>query len=149
MDTDTDTGLDRPMIKNIYKNYKNKKGKALGREQIGVMVAGTTDEDPESVTFGFSLCHIKHDRFDWIPNAGGGASRQKHFGRELAMTRAIKWGKKNTNQFIPYKIRDEAAAFINRAKRYYKDRTIMPWIEASISPPVLNADQVMEALPGD
>ena len=137
---DTDVGLDRPMIKNIYKFTKSKKGKVLGREQIGVMVAGTTDENPENVTFGFSLCHIKHDRYDWIPNSGGGASRQKHFGRELAMTRAVKWSKTNVNQFIPYKIRSEAAAFINRAKRYYKDREIMPWIEPSLAG-VLDAER--------
>lgn len=127
-----DSDLDRPMIKNIYKLIKSKKGKVLGREKIGVMVAGTL-EDAGDVTFGFSLCHLKHDRFDWIQNSGGGASRQKNFGRELAITRAVKWARLNINQFVPYKIRDEAATFINRAKRYYKDREMMPWIEPSIA----------------
>lgn len=128
----TDTDLDRPMIKNIYKYYKTRKGEILEREKIGVMVAGTLEDDGD-VTFGFSLCHPEHDNFDWVPNAGGGASRQKNFGRELALIRAAKWGRSNTPQFIPYKIRGEAAAFINRAKRYYKDRQLMGWIEPSIA----------------
>lgn len=130
----TDAGLDRPLIKNIYKYRKTRKGEVISRKQIGVMVAGALEGG--DVSFGFSLCHPDYDTFDWVPNASGGLSRQKNFGRELALSRAVKWGRSNKPQFIPYKIRSEASDFINRAERYYKDRNIMQWVEQSLNDPV-------------
>jgi len=125
------TNLDRPIIQKIYKYKRNSKGKILKKEQIGVMVAGPTNDNPKKITFGFSLCHPKYDRFDWI-KVNGGHQRKKHFGRELAIQRAIKWSKLNSAQFIPYKIRNEAKLFIQRVKRYYKDKIVPSWIDISL-----------------
>lgn len=124
--------LTNSIIKNIYKFTKNRKGtKTLSKEKVGVMVCMPSITDPEKITFGFSLCH-PIDTYDHIKTSSGGSSRQKNFGRELAMTRAIKWAtieNTETIPLIPYKIRKEVETFIARAEKYYKDRTLAPWLE--------------------
>lgn len=124
--------LTNTIIKNIYKLHKNRKGtKTLSKKKIGVMVCMPSLIEPAKITFGFSLCH-PIDEYDCIRTGSGGISRQKHFGRNLAMTRAYKWAAiENTEDvpLIPYKIRKDVKAFIVRAENYYKDRTLTPWLE--------------------
>ena len=125
------TQMIRPIIKNIYKLQKNRKGtQVLSKQKIGVMVAGPTKDNPNEITFGFSLCNPL-DKYDWITNHKQNNSSMpiKNFGRNLAVKRAIKWANNKTSPFIPYKIRTEVNNFIIRAEKYYKDRTIPIWLK--------------------
>lgn len=125
--------IENILVKYIYRDTKNRKGsEIISRKRIGVMVLFPHPDNPEEVTFGFSLCNPL-DKFDsiWKDEFGTVSKTVKNFGRMTAINRAIAWGKKNKTHFIPYKIKKEVDEFIARGERYYQDRKIMKWVKES------------------
>jgi hypothetical protein len=132
--------------------YLRKNGRKKGKKK-GVLWCGIDDSDPDSVMIGFTLCN-SIDRFDYIegkPVPG--------FGAEIAKKRADKWKNhteyfvqksytqsqlyfdddvdilmyKNPNPQevveVPPSIVDRLKTFIERCKRYYKDKDFPQWCE--------------------
>lgn len=92
-------------------------------EKKGVLFC-EVNPDRKSVSVGFSLCCNK-DRFDHIDG-----KRQKGFGLELAECRAVKWEKRKYVK-IPDSIYNNFEKFINRCKKYYKNKEFPKWTETT------------------
>jgi len=131
--------------------YIRKNGRKNGRKK-GVMWCGIDNNDPDSVMIGFTLCN-SIDRFDYIEN-----KPVPGFGAKIAKLRADKW-KNHTEYFvqksytqkqlyfdddnilmyenpnpqevveIPPSIIKRLKVFIERCKRYYKDKDFPQWCE--------------------
>ncbi len=131
--------------------YIRKNGRQKGRKK-GVLFCGIDPDDNQSVILGFSLCH-SIDRFDYI--AG---QKSPGFGLETAKLRAEKW-RFHTEYFvqrtfteadinnedlelmviinpdpkqvveIPPSVMVRMKSFIERCKKYYKDKDFPAWIQ--------------------
>ena len=135
--------------------YIRKNGRKKGRKK-GVMWCGINPDDANKVMVGFSICNSL-DRFDWIDG-----NYCSGFGVDLAETRAEKWAsytdyfvqksytepmlfddEKNLVRFInpnpktivevPPSILDRLNTFINRCKRYYKDKEFPLWTDKLVN----------------
>lgn len=120
-------------------------------EKKGVLYCGIDPNDAENVVMGFSLCSPL-DRFDYI----GGDRHEKGFGVKTAKGRAEKWSLYDNffvqNSFtekmifdgddlllllnpnpqevveIPPSIMPRLKTFIERCRRYYKDKEFPIWV---------------------
>jgi hypothetical protein len=131
--------------------YIRKSGRKKGHKK-GVLFCGIDPDDSNTVILGFTLCH-SIDRFDYIEG-----QREKGFGVETARLRAEKW-KYHTEFFvqktyteldiiqddislmfiinpnpreiveIPPSVMVRLKTFIERCKKYYKDKEFPAWIE--------------------
>lgn len=131
--------------------YVRKNGKRKGIKR-GVLYCGLHPNDNQSVVVGFSLCN-KLDKFDYI-----GGERKPGFGLNLARIRAEKWSN-HINFFvqnswgediiydtedplnfiinpnpseiveIPPSIEDALKVFIDRCRKYYKDKDFPVWVK--------------------
>lgn len=140
-------------IEYLRKNdrWSNEKQKYTSRgEKRGVLFCGINPNDPNAVVVGFSLCN-SIDRFDYINGA-----KEPGFGLDLAKTRANKWAKKErcfvqfsndeaayedgevlmklnhdteTILEIPPSVIGRLRVFLERCKRYYKDKTFPMWTD--------------------
>ena len=81
--------------------YVRKNGK-----RIGIVVAIELDTD--NVRIGWSLCNVKLDKFD------------RYRGLQIAVGRAIY----NSTTDIPQSVYPTLTHFAQKAKRYYKDKTV-------------------------
>ena len=129
-----------------------KRGMVSRGVKKGVMVCRIDPDDHDAVIFGFSVCNSV-DRFDYLNGI-----KEEGFGLELARNRAEKWsdhiGYFVQNSFSENEIWDEDhdlliyknpntqeiveippsvivrfRTFIQRCKRYYKDKDFPEWIE--------------------
>jgi hypothetical protein len=118
--------LENPMFKRLYKIRRSRSGKQVfSRKKIGYLVAGIVDDE---VTFGFSLCHRK-DEYNVVDG-----EKRPHWGRSMAISRALKW--KDSNLIpVPHSIMPEAAQFLTRCTKYYKDRDIPRIMPQEQNPP--------------
>jgi len=131
--------------------YIRKNGRRKGHKK-GVLFCGIDPDDDQSVIFGFTLCHPT-DRFDYIKGV-----RVQGFGVETAKIRADKW-KFHTDYFvqktwseddinfgdetlfiyvnsdnqsiveIPPSVMIRLKTFIERCRKYYKDKDFPTWIQ--------------------
>jgi hypothetical protein len=120
-------------------------------EKKGVLFCGVHPEDPKSVVIGFSLCN-KMDKFDVV-----NGKKRNGFGLEMATKRAVMWSNHidyfiqrswteeqlfeteplgyfvNPNPKevveIPPSIAQQLQVFIERCKKYYKDKEFPVWTE--------------------
>lgn len=120
-------------------------------EKCGVLYCGIVPNDDQSVVVGFSLCS-KVDKFDYVSG-----ERRPGFGLSVAKSRAEKWSMHNAyfvqNSFTEQMIEDGSnliwfenpnpekivevppsvikrlKVFIERCKRYYKDKRFPAWTE--------------------
>ncbi len=130
--------------------YIRKNGRQKGRKK-GVLFCGIDPDDPQSVIMGFSLCHSV-DRFDYISG-----QRMPGFGLDTAKLRAEKWRFHNAyfvqKSFpeaelidgdglykfvnpdskqvveVPPSVMVRLRTFIERCRKYYKDKDFPAWIE--------------------
>ncbi len=111
-----------------------------GGSKIGVLFAGVHAHEPGKVMVGFSLLH-KNDKFDHVL----GNKRPEHvpnFGKKVAAKRAYKWhtwqvtsnghmaeedSKNHKIVVIPYSMKAELVKFLERCKRYYRDKQLPGW----------------------
>lgn len=121
-------------------------------EKKGVLYCGIDPNDAENVVMGYSLCSPL-DRFDYI----GGDRHEKGFGVNTAKERAEKWSLHDNyfvqNSFtermiyegqdllllinpdpqqiveIPPSIMPRLKTFIERCRRYYKDKEFPAWVK--------------------
>ena len=129
--------------------YLRKNGRKRGHKK-GVLFCGIDLDNDQSVVLGFTLCH-SIDRFDYIND-----QRVPGFGLETAKLRAEKW-KFHTDYFIqnshtekeldsgvityiinpdngsvveiPPSIIDRLKTFIERCRKYYKDKEFPNWVK--------------------
>lgn len=131
--------------------YIRKNGRKNGRKK-GVLWCGVDPDDAKSVIMGFTLCH-SIDKYD---HPGG--SRENGFGLKLAQIRAEKF-RFHTDYFVqrtfterqiyndnnelmqyvnpdtksivevPPSVMVRLRTFIERCKKYYKDKEFPKWIE--------------------
>lgn len=85
------------MIKQTFKDHK-------GRPKV-VLVAVPEDG---KVNVSFSMCDYRYDKFN------------KHLGTQIAYNRAMK----GTRKLYPKSVNDNLPQFIDRCKRYYKDKKV-------------------------
>ena len=114
---------------------KRSKGK-----KCGVLFCGINPDDNQCVIVGFSLCN-KRDRFDYI----FGKDRCNGLGIHIAQERALQWTnhnhcfiqhlrihRLNANSKdiveIPPSIVKDLFYFIERCKKYYKDKKFPAWV---------------------
>lgn len=129
--------------------YLRKNGRKKGRKK-GVLFCGIDPDDANKVMLGFTLCS-NLDRFDYIDDRP-----VKGFGLETAKKRAIKW-KNHEDYFVqnsftermfargddlgflvnpdiakvvelPPSIMKRLKVFIERCKKYYKDKEFPKWV---------------------
>jgi hypothetical protein len=134
------------LIEYIRKNGRNK-----GRKK-GVLFCGIDPSNSQKAVVGFTLCN-NIDRFDYINDKPA-----KGFGLETAKSRAEKWANHTDffvqNSFTEKMIEDEdftllvfinpdkqkiveippsvvgkMKIFLERCRRYYKDKVFPEWIE--------------------
>jgi hypothetical protein len=131
--------------------YIRKNGRKKGHKK-GVLFCGIDPDDDQSVIIGFTLCHAI-DRFDYIKE-----QRVEGFGLETAKLRAEKW-KFHTDYFlqktwkenelddedvliyiyknpdnqsiveVPPSVMVRLKPFIERCRKYYKDKDFPMWIQ--------------------
>lgn len=138
--------MEAELIEYIRKNGRNK-----GRKK-GVLFCGTNPNNPQGVVVGFTLCN-SIDRFDYI-----NGQPAKGFGLETAKSRAEKWANHTDffvqNSFteemivsddidllvfinpdkqkiveIPPSVVGKMKIFLERCRRYYKDKVFPEWVE--------------------
>lgn len=85
------------------------------REKTGILLCEIMDSNFNKVVLGFSLCNYR-DEFD------------KNMGFNIAKERAYKWQNKNIPPKIPNSIKKQLLKFIERSKRYYKDKKFPEWV---------------------
>ncbi len=131
--------------------YIRKNNRKNGKKK-GVLWAGIDPKDKEQVIIGFTLCH-SIDRFDYINTN----KKAKGFGLDTAKVRAEKW-KQHNSYFIQKTYTEEDIVnnveilkyvnpnnkscvevapsvlvkikpFIERCRKYYKDKGFPEWIE--------------------
>jgi hypothetical protein len=111
--------LEKPLVEYIKRSNR----------KAGVLVAGFVPE-LNKVVLGFTLCHSKLDKWDWI-KTGKGKEKVPGFGKDVATKRAIKWETKGRlqNVVIPESILKELSVFVLRCKAYYKDKKqLSDWV---------------------
>jgi len=116
--------LEKEISQKIVKLEKSRSGKhVFGKKKVGMLVAGVHPEEKNKVVVGYSLCHKKYDEFDKI-----GFKRVPGHGRAMAVTRAVRW---NNAYYVnvPPSIHGDFFKFVERCKKYYKDKELVPWIE--------------------
>lgn len=113
--------LEKPIVQRILKSHKNNKGEVLTKSRIGVLVAGISPTDQDSVVIGFSLCN-KKDKY----NCPGG-KRVEDFDKEAASIRAVRWQFKDTVD-VPSSIQKPLDEFFKRCIKYYKDKLLPNWV---------------------
>jgi len=149
--------METERIEYLRKNdrWNNKSGKYKSRGvKRGVLFCGVSPINANAVVVGFSLCNSV-DRFDYL-----NGQPQRGFGLELANSRADKWENHegyftqlsfpeqynwetdkifykvnpDPKRFveIPPSIEGRLKIFINRCKRYYKDKIFPEWVEKFI-----------------
>jgi hypothetical protein len=112
-----------------------KKGSKKSKKKIhlkrGVMLSYAAEG---KVLIGFSLCHSKFDRFDFIKEM-----RVPHHGFKIALERATKWedqerfiikgtsGTISNHVVVPQSIQKNLHKFITRTIQYYRDKKIPSW----------------------
>lgn len=79
--------------------------------KIGVIAAAQTDFDREQVCIGWALA-----------NRGAGDTFDRRVGLEIAIGRA----RKGTDDLPPPSIREYVTRMTERAKKYFKGKTITP-----------------------
>lgn len=114
-----------------------------GGKKIGVLFAGIHPNAPGKVMVGFSLLH-KNDKFDYVLLGNKRPEHIPNFGKRIAAKRAYKWhahvdtasgylpGEDSKNHKIvpiPHSIKEELVKFLDRCKRYYKDKALPGWAE--------------------
>jgi len=119
-----------------YIRKGSKKSKKKVHPKRGVMVSFAEARGPDGkgkVLIGFSLCHSKYDRYDFIKE-----TRVPHHGFKIALERATKWVDleeftiKGPGSFpyqvgIPESIKKNLYKFITRATKYYRDKQLPIW----------------------
>lgn len=121
------------------------------REKIGVMVAFVHPDHPDIVAIGYSLCNTgfkSNDKFDHRiislpPKDIFGPhhvtlpvvySKADGLGKNIALGRAAEWsapdGFLSEGYIVPPSIKDQFLKFIERCRRYYKDKQMPEWIVA-------------------
>jgi len=133
-----------------------------GRRRIGVMCADVYSEDKTKAVVGFSLCHGKLDKFDYVDG-----QKVTGWGIAMAWERAQKWadyqyvktygitnipldtiaGADAAGIWIPeVKIPDTVIlplqTFIGRCRMYFKDKDLPDWIHYKVP----HKDQIREAM---
>jgi hypothetical protein len=128
-----------------------KNGRHKGKKK-GVLYCGIDPDEPTGVVVGFSVCHPT-DRFDYV-----NGQRTEGFGLEVAKNRAERW-KFKVNYFvqmsfhedqlvddnfsafkflnpdnetvveIPPSVMVRLKPFIERCKKYYKDKIFPEWVD--------------------
>ena len=119
-------------------------------ERIGVMVSFVHPEYPDTIAIGYSLCNSNaKDKFDYqLYNYPNTYIKAEGFGKHIAVGRAISWGDPNSRQdksgmttdwsktdieasknyLVPPSIKVQFLKFIDRSKRYYKDKNLPEWV---------------------
>lgn len=118
--------LEKSISQKIVKYTRSRSGKTiLSKKQIGVLVAGISPHKPNTFVIGYSLCHRK-DKFDHIKFGEEGTTllRCPGFGKNLAFKRAINVDGISFVE-IPHSIKKQTGQFINRCRRYYKDKELL------------------------
>ena len=116
--------LEKEISQGIVKLEKSRSGKhVFGKKKIGMLVAGIHPEEKDKVVVGFSLCHKKYDQFDKI-----GFKKVPGHGKHMAAIRAVRW---NDAEYIdiPPSIHDDLCKFVERCKKYYKDKDLVTWVD--------------------
>jgi len=116
--------LEKPLVEYIKRS----------KRKAGVLVAGFIPE-LNKVVVGFTLCHSKLDKWDWV-KTGKGKENVPGFGKDVATKRAVKWNSygdqligRKRNVIIPESILKELSAFVLRCKAYYKDKKqLSDWV---------------------
>lgn len=111
--------LDKMIREKLLRKVTTRTG-SVTKIPIGDLVAGISPTNPDNVIIGFSLCHKNMDRYDYIEN---GRVRVPGFGKKLAISRAIKWEEKS-NFDVPDSMSKPVQKFIERCKKYYKDKNV-------------------------
>ena len=91
-------------------------------EKIAVFVAGIIEDDPDRIGIGYAICN-PHDLFDYNPST---LQREPGFGKNIATDRCVKWADKPVI-YVPVKIQKQFKQFIERCKKYYKDKEMPAW----------------------
>lgn len=87
-----------------------------GRRKKGLFVAITDPRDSNHIICGYSMCHPS-DRF----------SKAKAI--DIAYGRSIKWDSLSKTFYrVPDSMKVELRRFLQRAKSYFKDKTISTWV---------------------
>ena len=96
------------MLRQYVRNAKNDKS--------GVMVAF---KDGNKCMVGFSFCREKMDEFN------------KDLGEKIAIGRALKLSDAEAvnEDMIPFYASEQAANFVGRCKKYFKDCELPSWIK--------------------
>ncbi len=88
----------------------------------GVMIAFVSPDDPDQVLIGWSLCHRKLDRFN------------VNIGIDVAIGRALTWSfLTDRNKYIPASMYNSFMKFVDRMKRYFKDKEVIDWTDHAAS----------------
>jgi hypothetical protein len=114
-----------------YIRKGSKKSKKKVHPKRGVMLSYAAEG---KVLIGFSLCHSKFDRYDFIKEM-----RVPHHGFKIALERATTWVDKENFTIkgtpgsfphyvvVPESIRKKVHKFITRTTQYYSDKTMPIW----------------------
>ena len=102
----------------------------------GVMIAFVDPENESKVSIGYSLCH-KRDRFDYrqgfrleglgVLYALQKADKHRETGNFIISFHPVHKQYSKSTLKIPQSISDDLKRFINRCKKYYKDKEFPEW----------------------
>jgi hypothetical protein len=124
------------LIEYIRKRSKRSKIKNNPKRGIMLSYAEADSAGVGKVLIGFSLCHSKYDRYDFIKE-----TRVPHHGFKIALERATTWVNKENFTIkgkpgsslpphyvvIPESIRKKIHKFITRTTQYYPDKKMPIW----------------------
>jgi hypothetical protein len=121
--------------KKSTEKYTPKRGVMVSYAVSGAEEGSTAGSvEKGKVVIGFSLCHSKYDRYDFIKKM-----HVPHHGFKIALERAETWeglerfmikgtpGSFPHHVVIPESIRKRVHKFITRTTQYYQDKQIPRW----------------------
>lgn len=109
--------------------------KKKSNQKKGILFADTFEG---KIIVGFSLCHSKQDKFDFIKKK----KRVPGLGIKIAKERARKWAAANRYQvknfdsqvqpdfsgvIIPKTVAERLPEFLESCNKYYKEASLVPW----------------------
>jgi 5S rRNA maturation endonuclease (ribonuclease M5) len=115
--------------------------KKKSNQKKGILFA---DSNEGQIIVGFSLCHSKEDKFDYIKKK----KRLPGLGIKIAKERARKWAEiqgykiKNfgtqippdfSGVVIPKTIAEQLPEFLESCNKYYKEENLVPWASHFLS----------------